>query len=312
MKSAIAATEKTNAKMESERRLAESEIAVLQKHQGELQSQVSVATQKYNELIEIGQSHLSFELPLIQSVDSRIPGIRTQIAKLQSVKIPKPLITSSALEIEVTEWKQRLSERRKQFDDRTASIAIYTKLLAAKSKYHQLNVQMKGINAEIDKEQSERIREQELRENLAQLKENWKRELNSQESKLRSIYEKKKRTRDELLKEKSTLQSEIEAQYSSYERGREAAHSHVAEHKETIDRQQSEIEDLQRNRDLLRSLLRFDSECQTEKEPIPPDRLDKPREMPVGPAPRISNARAKLDDLWQRAQDTARETKGPP
>jgi hypothetical protein len=130
-------------------------------------------------LIDVGRNHFSFEPPKVQ-FDRRLRFIQKMTGKLQSLTIPPPPKPVTDLELEVREWKRKLAERRRDCKDRKASIAIFQKLLAGSRRYHQLTVQLQGIEQELHREESERIKEKQLRDKLELLKEDGKRQLNEQ------------------------------------------------------------------------------------------------------------------------------------
>jgi chromosome segregation ATPase len=221
--------------------------------------------------------------------------------------IPPPPRPATDLELQLREWKRKFEERVQEAKDRKASIAVFQKLLVATRRYHQLNVQMQGIEKELQREEADRLKEKQLRDKLEQLKEDGKRQLNEQERQLSAEYEGKRLERDRLLNQKKSTQVEIENCRSRHELKKEDCANRVRQAEAELTKQKLEIEELRATIEDMSATLRVDAAVMAERgEP----ELPKPRRPPPAPPQQTAlrvpaERRAKLDDLWKAAQATA-------
>jgi DNA repair exonuclease SbcCD ATPase subunit len=315
----VSATEKQNAQIAKEQQFAESRISVLQRRADDLDSKTDEVVGRYNTLIQAGQAHLSFATPEIPSADSLLKFVHKLTKKVQSIQFPRPPRPVADLELEVREWSRKVSEKLRESDDRKASIAIYQNLIVATRKYHQLNVQRQGIEAELERENAERIREKQLREKLEHLKEEGKRQLNDQERKLSEAFGRKRMERDQLLSQRKSLQIEIEKRQSAFELARDAARNKMQEYQETMGQQNAEIEELERKLTAMKAALRLDQAVNTQK----PNRAEMaaPRLPPIGKGPqpdrqprssaRSTEAKSRLGALLKQAEELATSVTAP-
>ena len=317
MKANIAATTKGNAKLEGEQKCIESQISILQKHLNALHSKSQIATDRYAEIVSVGEKYMKMKPPTVTSVSDTIKTIRSQISRLQSVVIAKRPKKWTHLENQIRELNRQLSDKKQQSEDQKAAIAIYRKLVAAQRKYHQLGVQMKGIEAEIQRENDERLHEQKLRDDLVELKEKSKRALNERESQLRKAYEEKRLERERIERQKKHIQMEIENAKLKADSAAEDFEARVRESQAVLERQTKEIAELQSKVTVMELSLRFEKETNTEPERPPVFELDPPRKPAPppsftsvsshAPSSRTSSTAARLDALWQAAKETVKE-----
>ena len=312
MKASISATTKANTKLEGEQKCVESQISVLQKHLGALDSQAQIATDRYGEIVQIGERYMKTKTPEVTSVASELKTLQELVDRLRAITVPKKPKKWTHLENQVRELTRQLSDKKRQSEEQKAAISIYRKLVAAQRKYHQLGVQMKGIEAEIQRENDERMHEQELRDQLVNMKEQAKRDLNEREVQMRQAYEAKKLERDKIERQKKNLQVEMENAKLKTESAQEEATVRVRDCEETLARQAKEIEELQHKVTVMELSLRFEKETNTEQERPQIFELDPPRkpapQVPTAPtSSRTSSTAAKLDALWQAAKETVKD-----
>ena len=312
MKANISATVKTNSKLEGEQKCVESQISVLQKHLSALDSKAQIATDRYGEIVQIGERYMKTKTPEVASVSGELKTLQELMDRLRAIIVPKQPKKWTHLENQVRELTRQLSDKKRQSEEQKAAISIYRKLLAAQRKYHQLGVQMKGIEAEIQRENDERMHEQELRDQLVNMKEQAKRDLNEREVQMRQAHEAKKLERDKIERQKKNLQVEIENAKLKTESAQEEATVRIRDCEETLARQAKEIEELQHKVTVMELSLRFEKETNTEQERPQIFELDPPRkpapQVPTAPtSSRTSSTAAKLDALWQAAKETVKD-----
>lgn len=310
----LAQTEKDNIKLDNERKCIESQISILERHSTAIDSQTETASVHYNRIVEVGMMHTNIQPPEVPKLEEEVNRLHEQISKLKTLIIPLPPSTWPKLETQVKELNGILKEKIHQSEEQKAAISIFRKLSAAQRKYHQLDVQMKGIEAEIEKENEERMREQKLRAQLVDMKDELKRRMNEKESELREVYEARKLERDRLIRQKKNLQIDIENTKSRTEMMEEEAKAELHEYAETVKRQNEDIEELRERARTMEAMLRFDKETNTEQE--------RPRilefEVPKKPPPVTmatpsailssgSSTASKLDALWAAAKEAIKD-----
>ncbi|KAH0789559.1 hypothetical protein GPJ56_006525 [Histomonas meleagridis] len=157
-----------------------------------------------------------------------------------------------------------MAQKEKEIEDREATISIFTKMIKSTKLLNALQAQWKGIEEEQKREAEDRQREDDLRNQLAQLQEFGLRKSNQKENKLKKSFEAKKLERDSLLKQEKSIQIEISTLQEKVKLSKDNASAEIEELQQKLNAQNEEIENMRNIIQNLENGLVFDKETNTE------------------------------------------------